>query len=78
MADTYIINASNQTVTGTATGEIFEFDSSLTNGTFTNVVINAAGGKDTIKAGTRSATRRNPTEFTSPTKTVLTSLNFLA
>ncbi len=58
MADTYIINASNQTVTGTAAGEIFEFDSSLTNGTFTNVIINAAGGKDTIKAGTQSATRQ--------------------
>ena len=43
MADTYIINASNQTVTGTAAGEIFEFDSTLKNGTFTNVVINAAG-----------------------------------
>ena len=35
MADTYIINESNQTVTGTA-----------------------AGGKDTIKAGTQSATRQ--------------------
>ncbi|MBR4382213.1 MAG: hypothetical protein IKP64_01520 [Selenomonadaceae bacterium] len=49
MADTYTIQASNQTVTGTAAGEVFEFVSSSTNNTFTNVVINAAGGVDTIK-----------------------------
>ena len=52
MADTYTINASNQIVTGTAASEVFEFVSSSTNNTFTNVVINAAGGKDTIKATT--------------------------
>ena len=52
IADTYTINASNQIVTGTAAGEMFEFISSSTNNTFTNVVINAAGGKDTIKATT--------------------------
>ena len=50
MADYYRIETSNQTVTGTAAGEVFEFVSSSTNNTFTNVVINAAGGQDTIKA----------------------------
>ncbi len=53
MADYYRIETSNQAVEGTAAGEMFElvpYTNSLT-----NVIINAAGGNDTIKVSASSS-----------------------
>ncbi|MBR1647782.1 MAG: hypothetical protein IJ774_09445 [Selenomonadaceae bacterium] len=53
MADYYRIETSNQTVTGSAAGELFElvpYTNSLT-----NVIINAAGGNDTIQVSSSNA-----------------------
>lgn len=52
MADYYRIETSNQAVTGTAAGEMFELVPYTD--TLTNVIINAAGGNDTIKVSASS------------------------
>ena len=54
MADYYRIETSNQNVTGTAAGELFELVP--LNNSLSNVVINAAGGNDTIKVSSSNAT----------------------
>ena len=54
MADYYRIETSNQTVTGTAAGEMFELIPSTNNG-LSNIIINAAGGADTLKVSSSNA-----------------------
>ena len=54
MADYYRIETSNQAITGTAAGEMFEFVPATNK--LSNVTVNAAGGNDTIKVSSSNAT----------------------
>ena len=54
MADYYRIETSNQAITGTAAGEMFEFVPATNR--LSNVTVNAAGGNDTIKVSSSNAT----------------------